>query len=54
MVKWFHQNYLQANPDKFQFMLMHKTQLYNAIKIGDVLLQALEYVKLLGVYIDLN
>ena len=31
---------------------MHKTQLCNAIKIGDVLLQPLESVKLLGVYID--
>ena len=33
-------------------MLMHKTQLCNAIKIGDVLLQLLESVELLGVYID--
>ena len=52
MLKWFHQNYLQANPENFQFMLMHKKQLCNAIKIGDVLLQPLESVKLLGVYID--
>ena len=41
MLKWFHQNYLQANPEKFQFMLMHKTQLCNTIKIGDILLQPL-------------
>ena len=43
---------MQANPEKFQFMLMHKTQLCNTIKIGDVLLHPLESVKLLGVYID--
>jgi len=54
MLTWFKQNYIQPNPDKFQFNLF-----YNAVqssdksmKVGDTILESLESVKLLGVFVD--
>ena len=55
-MKWFSDNYMQANPDKFQVMFMKPnlshTILPNELKIGDVNIQACDKVKLLGVLID--
>ena len=54
MLTWFKQNYIQPNPDKFQFNLF-----YNAVqssdksmKVGDTILEPLESVKLLGIFVD--
>ena len=54
MLTWFKQNYIQPNPDKFQFILFH-----NAVKssnksvgVGDTILEKLESVKLLGIFVD--
>jgi hypothetical protein len=43
---WFKQNYLQPNPDKFQFILFHNgvESLDKSMKVGDTILPPLESV----------
>ena len=53
MLEWFHLNYLQANPDKFQLILHGKSNKANVLNIGNkVDLEPLCDVRLLGVTID--
>ena len=53
--KWFSQNMMRANPDKFQFMVMSRKSNINLpknITINNVTIDAVDDVKLLGVHID--
>ncbi len=52
LLEWFELNYLQANPEKFQFMLIHTNKLEYNVNIGNAVLSSEDSVKLLGVYID--
>ena len=52
LLDWFDANYLQANPDKFQFILLHKHKLEYNVNIRNVILPSEDSVKLLGVHID--
>ena len=55
-VHWFKINLMQANPEKFQFMIMKsltcKTVLPDHIMINDVRIEAENHVKCLGITID--
>ena len=52
-IKWFSQNHMKANPDKFQFMLMGRNKCHNfTLDIAGVSIQAVNSIKLLGVSID--
>ena len=53
MLKWFKSNYLQANPEKFQFIIYGNICDSNVLSVGDnVSLKSETSVKLLGVTID--
>ena len=54
MLNWFHENFLQANPDKFQLVTFNRRHDGNVmnVKVGNVMIKAEPTVKLLGVYID--
>ena len=52
MLTWFQSNYLQANPDKFQFILYNSDDKYMLTINKNVKLESLDYVKLLGVTVD--
>ena len=52
MLTWFQSNYLQANPDKFQFILYSSDDKYMLTINKNVKLESLDYVKLLGVTVD--
>ena len=45
-------NYLQANPDQFQFILYNSDDKYMLTINKNVKLESLDYVKLLGVTVD--
>ena len=55
-VKWFVDNYMEANPSKFQFIfltpLRKRLSISSHLPIFDVHIDRSEYVKLLGVTID--
>ena len=55
-IKWFSDNYMKVNPDKFQVMLLKpiccNTELPSHVDIGDVSLQVKSDVRLLGITID--
>ncbi len=55
-IEWFHQNIIETNPSKFQFMLMKsltsKELLPNFIDINDTRIERASQVKLLGITID--
>ena len=57
-MKWFLDNYMQANPQKFQVMFMKpqklQTELPSDISINDITISTNDKVKLLGVTIDSN
>ena len=57
-MKWFADNYMQANPDKFQVMFMKTSHSHVALptefKIDDICISTSDNVKLLGVLIDNN
>jgi hypothetical protein len=46
MLTWFKENYLQLDPDKFQFIWFHNgvESSDKSMKVGDTILQPLEYV----------
>ena len=52
MLKWFKDNYLQANPSKFQLIVFDKSDELRNITLNDVVLPSQVCVKLLGVNID--
>jgi hypothetical protein len=52
LLNWFKTNYLQANPEKFQFILLSKDKLDNGVLVDNTMLRSQECVKLLGVNID--
>ncbi len=55
-IEWFHHNFMEANPSKFQFMLMKsftsKEMLPNFIDINDTRIERESQIKLLGITID--
>ena len=54
-IKWFAENYMEANPGKFQCMLLSNNKNKNSpfeLVINDIVIKGEESVKLLGVYID--
>ena len=57
-MQWFLENYMQANPEKFQIMFMKpqrsKTELPEYVSIENVSIKTSEKVKLLGITIDSN
>lgn len=55
MLKWFKENYMQANPDKFQFILFnpgHASPPEIKVNIDGVIITIERSVTLLGVHID--
>lgn len=52
MINWFDQNFLQANPEKFQAIIFSKDKQEKVLKIANKNVQTSNVVKLLGVYID--
>ncbi len=52
MLKWFKDNYLQANPSKFQFIVFEKANISRSLMLNDSELMSEKCVKLLGVNID--
>lgn len=55
-INWFTDNGMQANPDKFQFMVFSRAQLgeQTIILDGNTVIKSEPFVKALGVYIDEN
>ena len=53
-IKWFDDNLMEANPSKFQVMILHRsnTQVDFAMSLDGVDLRVEDSVKLLGVTID--
>ena len=52
MLNWFDSNYLQANRNKFQFIIHNNVPNNCSLSINNVTLKPMEEVKLLGVIID--
>lgn len=52
MLDWFTINFMQANPDKFQFIMYGATNSISSITLGKVDIKKEKCVKLLGVCID--
>ena len=53
-IKWFRANYMKVNAEKFQFMVIGKSNQNLSLCIDDIMLKPEESVKLLGVLIDNN
>ena len=55
-IQWFEQNGMQANPDKFHFMIISRqiTDPVNINLIGNVTIKSESSVKVLGIIIDRN
>jgi hypothetical protein len=55
-IKWFENNYMEANPSKFQFILLSplrkRKSSISELPILDVNIERSDYVKLLGITID--
>ncbi len=52
-LKWFEENHMKANPDKFQCILHSKTpDLEFCISLGDTVIETSDTVDLLGIVID--
>ncbi len=56
LIRWFHDNLMKANIDKFQFMLLcpnvSEKKQTDVVQVDDVILSSQEGAKLLGVHID--
>ena len=53
MLRWFENNYLQANPDKFQFIIFNKVPKNCILSLNELVkLNSIQEVKLLGVTFD--
>ena len=53
-IRWFKENNMKANPDKFQAMVLSRKKVSITFDIGDVTIVPTKCVKLLGIYIDEN
>ena len=57
-IKWFTDNFMKVNPEKFQMMLMKlslcRTELPTSLEINGVHIERQSSVKLLGIVIDEN
>ena len=51
-IQWFENNLMEANPEKFQCMLLSVKENISEVDIGCVKVSCEDYVKLLGVFID--
>ena len=55
MIHWYKMNYMQANPEKFQFIIFDKEQQPRTLQLNhNVTIQSVSNVKLLGVHIDVE
>ena len=52
VMQWFEENDMKINPDKFQYIVFGKNETIKDIKIGNVNIQPVNYVKVLGLYLD--
>ena len=53
MLRWFENNYLQVNPDKFQFIIFNKVPKNCILSLNELVqLNSIQEVKLLGVTFD--
>ena len=51
-LKWFKDNQMMANPEKFQFMILSKNTINKSIVINNKTIESSKPVKLLGLTID--
>ena len=50
MIHWYKMNYMQANPEKFQFIIFDKERQPRTLQLNqDVTIQSVSNVKVLGV-----
>ena len=55
MIHWYKMNYMQANPEKFQFIIFDKERQPRTLQLNhNVTIQSVSNVKLLGVNIDVE
>ena len=55
MIHWYKMNYMQANPEKFQFIIFDKRRQLRSLRLNhNVTIQSVSNVKLLGVNIDVE
>ena len=55
MIHWYKMNYMQANPEKFQFIIFDKERQSGTLQLNhNVTIQSVSNVKLLGVNIDVE
>ena len=55
MIHWYKMNYMQANPEKFQFIIFDKERQSWSLQLNhNVTIQSVSNVKLLGVNIDVE
>ena len=55
MIHWYEVNFLQANPEKFQFIIFDKKRQPRYLHLNNnVIIQSVPYVKLLGITIDVD
>ena len=55
MIHWYKMNYMQANPEKFQFIIFDKERQPRTLQLyHNVIIQSISNVKLLGVNIDVE
>ena len=53
MIHWYKMNYMQTNPEKFQFIIFDKERQPRTLQLNhNVTIQSVSNVKLLGVNID--
>ena len=52
VMQWFEENDMKINPDKFQYIVFGKNESIKDIKIGNVNIQPVNYIKVLGLYLD--
>ena len=55
MIHWYKMNCMQANPEKFQFIIFDKERQQRTLQLNhNVTIQSVSNVKLLGVNIDVE
>ena len=56
MLKWFDENMMKANPEKFQYIIFNRNKKdgVNVINVNNVVIESSPVVKLLGVHVDYN
>ena len=54
ILEWYDYNNMKANSDKFKYIIFHRNTegIKTKLKFGEIELENLEHVKLLGIYLD--